>query len=60
MSGPAPRANPELLGHEATEAMLAEAIRAGRLHHAWLITGPQGIGKATLAFRFARRLPRLM
>ncbi len=56
MSGPAPRANPELLGHEATEAMLAEAIRAGRLHHAWLITGPQGIGKATLAFRFARRL----
>ena len=56
MSGPAPRANPELLGHEATEAMLAEAIRAGRLHHAWLVTGPEGIGKATLAFRFARRL----
>ena len=53
---PAPRANPHLAGHEATEAMLADAIRAGRLHHAWLITGPQGIGKATLAFRFARRL----
>jgi len=53
---PSPRANPLLLGHEATEAMLAEAIRAGRLHHAWLITGPEGIGKATLAFRFARRL----
>ncbi len=56
MSGPAPRANPDLLGHEATEAMLAEAVRAGRLHHAWLITGAEGIGKATLAFRFARRL----
>ena len=56
MAIPAPRANPDLLGHSATEAMLAEAIRAGRLHHAWLITGPQGIGKATLAFRFARRL----
>ena len=56
MSGPAPRANPFLLGHEATEAMLAEAIGAGRLHHAWLITGPKGIGKTTLAFRFARRL----
>ncbi len=56
MSPPSPRANPLLLGHEATEAMLAEAIRAGRLHHAWLITGPEGIGKATLAFRFARRL----
>ena len=56
MSPPAPRANPHLVGHEATEKMLADAIRAGRLHHAWLITGPQGIGKATLAFRFARRL----
>ncbi len=56
MSTPAPRANPLLLGHAATEAMMAEAIRAGRLHHAWLITGPEGIGKATLAFRFARRL----
>ena len=53
---PTPRANPHLVGHEATEKMLADAIRAGRLHHAWLITGPQGIGKATLAFRFARRL----
>lgn len=53
---PAPRANPHLLGHGSTEAMLAEAIRAGRLHHAWLITGPAGVGKATLAFRFARRL----
>ena len=56
MAIPAPRANPHLAGHEATEAILADAIRAGRLHHAWLITGPQGIGKATLAFRFARRL----
>lgn len=56
MSIPSPRANPLLLGHAATEAMLAEAIRAGRLHHAWLVTGPEGIGKATLAFRFARRL----
>ena len=26
------------------------------MHHAWLITGPDGVGKATLAFRFARRL----
>ncbi len=56
MSLPEPRANPELFGHEAAEAMLADAMRAGRLHHAWLITGPEGIGKATLAYRFARRL----
>jgi len=52
----AARANPFLLGHAAAEAALAEAAWAGRLHHAWLITGPPGIGKATLAFRFARWL----
>ena len=56
MSAPDPRANPILLGHEAAEHTLLEAIRVGRVHHAWLITGPEGIGKATLAFRFARRL----
>src|SRR5271165_3045369 len=55
-SAPEPRANPLLLGHEAAEATLAAALHSGRLHHAWLLTGPAGIGKATLAFRFARRL----
>ena len=53
---PEPRANPILLGHEPAEATLIEAMRAGRMHHAWLITGPDGVGKATLAYRFARRL----
>src|ERR1700683_4425302 len=53
---PEPRANPHLLGHEAAETTLLEAMRSGRMHHAWLITGPDGVGKATLAFRFARRL----
>ncbi|MDH3241778.1 MAG: DNA polymerase III subunit delta' [Alphaproteobacteria bacterium] len=53
---PEPRANPILLGHERAEATLAEAARSGRLHHAWLVTGPRGIGKATLAHRFARWL----
>ncbi len=56
MTAPEPRANPLLRGHEVAEAQVAEAMRAGRLHHAWLITGPPGIGKATFAFRFARRL----
>ncbi len=56
MSAPAPRENPILLGHEEAEATLAAAITSGRLHHAWLVTGAHGIGKATLAFRFARRL----
>lgn len=53
---PAPQANPELLGHEAAEATLLRASGSGRLPHAWLITGPRGVGKATLAFRFARFL----
>ena len=56
MTAPDPRANPLLLGHDEAEATLLDALRAGRMHHAWLITGPEGIGKATLAFRFARRL----
>jgi DNA polymerase-3 subunit delta' len=53
---PAPRENAALLGHAAAEAALLTAYGAGRLPHAWLITGPRGIGKATLAFRFARFL----
>jgi DNA polymerase III subunit delta' len=38
------------------EAVLLDAYRSGKLHHAWLLTGPEGIGKATLAYRFARFL----
>jgi DNA polymerase-3 subunit delta' len=52
----APRENAQLIGHAAAERAVLEALRGGRLHHAWLITGPEGVGKATLAFRFARRL----
>src|SRR5258707_11794810 len=51
-----PRDNPLLLGHEAAEAVLLQAYRSGPLPHAWLLSGPRGIGKATLAFRFARFL----
>ncbi|MCW5771976.1 MAG: DNA polymerase III subunit delta' [Rhodospirillaceae bacterium] len=50
----APRANPALVGHEAPERQLVRAFRSKRMHHAWLITGPPGIGKATLAYRLAR------
>ncbi len=56
MSHPEPRANPDLLGHETAERIWSEARAGGRLHHAWLITGTEGIGKATLAYRFARGL----
>lgn len=53
---PEPRANPLLFGHGAEAASLAAAARGGRLAHAWLVTGPPGVGKATLAWRFARWL----
>jgi DNA polymerase III subunit delta' len=53
---PAPRENVALVGQEAAEALLLGAYNSGRLPHAWLVTGPRGIGKATLAFRFARFL----
>jgi DNA polymerase-3 subunit delta' len=53
---PAPRENPELLDQAAAEAVLLQAAGEGRLPHAWLLTGPRGVGKATLAYRFARHL----
>jgi DNA polymerase-3 subunit delta' len=53
---PRPREHTRLVGHAAAEAAFAQAHAAGRLHHAWLIAGPPGIGKATLAYRVARRL----
>ena len=51
-----PRHASGLLGHAAAERTLLAAWRSGRMPHAWLITGPKGIGKATLAFRFARHV----
>lgn len=49
-----PRENPDLAGHEGAEREILDAWTSSRLHHAWLISGPKGIGKATLAYRFAR------
>lgn len=53
---PHPRENAVLLGQGRAERDLLDAYRAERLHHAWLIGGRQGTGKATLAWRFARFL----
>lgn len=49
-----PRENPDLVGHDGAEREILDAWNSGRVHHAWLISGPKGIGKATLAYRFAR------
>jgi DNA polymerase III subunit delta' len=51
---PEARTSDFLCGHEAAETELKTAFESGRLPHAWLITGPKGIGKAALAYRFAR------
>lgn len=51
-----PARNPHLFGHKEAEAFLARSYRSGKGHHAILIEGPEGIGKATLAFRFANHV----
>jgi DNA polymerase-3 subunit delta' len=51
---PHPRLTTWLVGHAAAEAAMLAAYREERLAHAWLIGGSEGIGKATLAWRFAR------
>lgn len=53
---PHPRETLRLFGQEAAEASFLDAFAGGRLHHGWLIAGPKGIGKATLAWRIARFL----
>jgi DNA polymerase-3 subunit delta' len=49
-----PRATHILFGHAVAEQDLLAAYRGGRIPHAFLIGGPPGIGKATLAYRMAR------
>lgn len=51
---PLPREQSQLFGHDHAEQDLLDAYRSERFHHAWILGGPKGIGKATLAFRFAR------
>ena len=53
---PHPRMTARLLGQSQAEATFLQAFNSGRLHHGWLVTGPRGVGKATLAWRLARFL----
>ena len=51
-----PRENATLFGHADAEQRLLQDYARGKVHHAYLMTGSKGIGKATLAYRFARFL----
>jgi len=51
---PHPRETQAFLSHGEAEQALLDAYRSGRIPHGWLIGGPPGIGKATLAYRMAR------
>ncbi|SDW19177.1 DNA polymerase III subunit delta' [Roseicitreum antarcticum] len=53
---PHPRHTARLFGQNRAEAEFLEAYTSGRMHHGWLLTGPRGVGKATLAWRIARFL----
>lgn len=45
-----------VIGHTVAERLFLDAYNSKRLHHAWMMTGPKGVGKATLAWRFAKFL----
>lgn len=51
-----PRQTTRLFGQSEAETAFLTAYNSQRLHHAWLITGPRGVGKATLAWKLARFL----
>lgn len=53
---PHPRETTRIFGQAEAEAAFLDAHASGRLHHAWMLTGPRGVGKATLAWRIARFL----
>lgn len=51
-----PRFSKAVIGHDNAIRQFETAFAGGKLHHAWLISGPSGIGKATLAYELAARV----
>jgi len=54
LDAPHPRETQKIFGHDRAQAQILDAYRAGRLPQAWIIGGREGIGKASLAWQFAR------
>lgn len=46
----------EIIGHARAQGVLASAVRSGRVHHAWIFHGPEGVGKRTVAQAFGLAL----
>jgi len=53
---PAPVLTRQLIGQDKQLSFLAHSHENGRLHHALLFEGPNGVGKATAAFHLAQHL----
>lgn len=51
-----PRETPQIFGQDNAAATFLDALGSGRMHHAWLLRGPTGVGKATLSYRIARTM----
>ena len=51
-----PRLAPVLQGQEEAWSHFIAAFASGKPHHAWLLTGNRGIGKATLAYKIAEHV----
>lgn len=49
-----PRLTRILTGHAKPQADFLAALNGGRMPHAWLLTGPKGVGKASFAYLAAR------
>ena len=54
LDAPHPRETQKIFGHDRAQTQILDAYRAGRLPQAWIIGGREGIGKASLAWQFAR------
>ncbi len=53
---PHPRTNKKIFGHESSKNIFIKSLKKNKLHHAWLIHGPKGVGKATLAWKITKLL----